>query len=264
MLADPVVEDFGGGSRQRSQTGCGELLEEAANRQPQRLRSLPHFEGGEGVQVQARDLRLDRPEDVQVEVAREVGVDPALQGDLGGTPLPGLPGPVDDLRDVHQVGLAPQVQAARPLGEGTEPAAEVAEIRVVDVAIDDVGHGVADRPTPELIGGPGHRLDLGPPRPEQHRQLVSAGPLSVQRALENGADRGAGASQPLGGRSGDPGGIGPLRRQPPRRCRHGNRLARCPVGARTGRAGGVDLVEVGPQDVGVEEGSGAVDAELDR
>ena len=50
-----------------------------------------------------------------------------------------------DLVEVEVVGLAAQVLAQLALGEGAELAAEVADVGVVDVAVDDVGDRIAAR-----------------------------------------------------------------------------------------------------------------------
>jgi len=48
------------------------------------------------------------------------------------------------------------------LGEGAEPAADVTDVGEVDVAVDDVGHLVADGVLAEVIGEPDHLLQEWP------------------------------------------------------------------------------------------------------
>src|SRR5205085_12648914 len=111
--------------------------------------------------VHRRHGTLDRLHHVEVEVAGELGMDPALQADLGGPLQRRLPGPGGDVLEAEQVRVAPEVERLRPLGEGAEAAAEVAHVRVVDVAVDDEGHRVpADLPA-QVVGGPRQHFDLG-------------------------------------------------------------------------------------------------------
>ncbi len=95
---------------------------------------------------------FDRAADVEVEVAGEGGVDAALQADLDGAALPRLLGAADDLVDRDEVRPAAQVVGQLAFREGAEAAAEVADVRVVDVARDDVGDGVAVHLAAERIG----------------------------------------------------------------------------------------------------------------
>src|SRR5690606_36204140 len=108
-------------------------------RLPEAPRPLGDLEGGEAVHVDLRGRLLHRPGDLDVVVAVEVGVDAALQADLGGAPLPRLPGAPGDVVEGQQVGRAPQVQRQRALRGPAEPALERADVRVVDVSVADVG-----------------------------------------------------------------------------------------------------------------------------
>ena len=77
---------------------------------------------------------LDRAHDRGVVVAVEGRMDAALQADLGRAPLPRLFGAPHDLAVRDEVRLAAQIRGQLPLREGTEAAAEVADVRVLDVA----------------------------------------------------------------------------------------------------------------------------------
>ena len=83
--------------------------------------------------------------------ARERGMDTALQADLGGAELNGLGHAPLDLRHVERIaGPAQRVRAAA-LGERAEPARVAADVRVVDVAVDDIGDCAADRRRAQFI-----------------------------------------------------------------------------------------------------------------
>ena len=103
--------------------------------------------------VQVRQNLLDRAADVHVEVAREGRMDAALQADFGAAALPGLLATADNLVERDEVRGAAQVGRQLPLGKGAEAAAEVADVRVVDVPCDDVGDGVAADLTAQGVGG---------------------------------------------------------------------------------------------------------------
>src|SRR5436190_238364 len=103
--------------------------------------------------VQVGEDLLDRAADVDVEVAREGGMDAALQTDLGAAALPGLLAAADDLVERDEVRRAAQVGRQLALGEGAEAAAEVADVRVVDVASDHVGDGIAADLAAQGVGG---------------------------------------------------------------------------------------------------------------
>ena len=93
---------------------------------------------------------LHRGGEVEVRRAGQLGVDAALHADLGGAELPGLLGPVGDLVEGERVGVG----VGAPLGERAEPAADVADVGEVDVAVDDVGDVVADRLAAQVVGEP--------------------------------------------------------------------------------------------------------------
>ena len=133
-----VVQDLGGGAGQRTEAGAPEFREEFAQRQPERVRALPHLERREGVHVDVRRRRFDRPADVEIGLAGVVRVDAALQADLGRAPLPGFAGAARDLLEIHLVGHAAKILGQLALGERAEAAVEVADVGVVDVAIDHV------------------------------------------------------------------------------------------------------------------------------
>src|SRR5207247_2076981 len=77
---------------------------------------------------------LHRLADLDIGVAGEGRMDAALEADLDRAPLPGLLRPPCDLVDRDEVRRPAQVLREPPLREGAEPAAEVADVRVVDVA----------------------------------------------------------------------------------------------------------------------------------
>ena len=96
---------------------------------------------------------LDRAHDVGVVVAGEGRVDAALEADLGRSALPRLLGAPHDLVERDEVRRAAQVPRELPLGERAEAAAEVADVRVLDVPGDDVRHVVTAHLAPQPVSG---------------------------------------------------------------------------------------------------------------
>ena len=114
---------------------------------------------------------------LEVVLAVEVGVDAALQADLGRPAGFGLDDAPCDLVDLEQIGAAAQVERQRALGEGAEPALEGADVRVVDVAVGDEGDHVADgRPGAARRRPPPPRRTCGPRA--ENSVTISSSPTS--------------------------------------------------------------------------------------
>ena len=122
---------------------------------------------GERVHVHVGHRGLHRADQVGVEGDRQLRVDAALHADLGGAVGGRLHGAGGDLvqRQPERVGVA------LALGERAEPAAHVADVREVDVAVDHVGDVVADdvgaqprRPGRSAPPAPGRRPGSAPSR----------------------------------------------------------------------------------------------------
>src|SRR5690625_1665815 len=87
--------------------------------------------------------RLDLLQNIEVSLAGVLGVDAALHAHFGGPALPGLGDSAVNLLRRQVIGPAAQVLAQLALGKGAELALEVADVGVVDVAVDDVEIGRA-------------------------------------------------------------------------------------------------------------------------
>ena len=117
---------------------------------------------------------LDRPDDVRVVVARERRVDPALEADLRRAALPRLLGAPHDLLERNEVRRAAQVRRQLALREGAEAAAEVADVRVLDVPGHDVADLVAADLATQAVGGSADACSLSSAGFEEPRDLVLA------------------------------------------------------------------------------------------
>ena len=135
-----VVEDLGGGARNGVQAGFSQRGQPLPNARAALGHPVDDLHRRERVHVHRRHPGLDRTHQVGVARHRQIGVDPALHAHLGRAGDMGLPGPVGHLLGRQREGVG----IAFPLRERTEPAAGVADVGEVDVAVDDVGDIVAD------------------------------------------------------------------------------------------------------------------------
>src|SRR5206468_10313175 len=126
---------------------------------------------GERVHVQAGNGCLDRPNDGQVVVAGERRMDSALEADLGCSALPGFPAAPHDLVVRYEVRRTAEVRGELPLRECAEAAAEVADVRVLDVARDDVADLVTAHFTPEAVCSGKHPVAFVAARAKETRDL---------------------------------------------------------------------------------------------
>ncbi len=155
-----VVQHLGGGSGQGVEARVFQQSQERLHRQSERLRPLPDFQRREGVDVHFRNRRLDRRAGVKVGLSRVARMNPALQAHLRCSPHPRFLGASHDLIQPQVVRLAPQVFRHLSLGKRTEAAAEGADVRVVDVAVDGVSDPLPALLLAEIIGGSANRLEL--------------------------------------------------------------------------------------------------------
>ena len=136
--ANLVVEDFRRRARQAAEPGIAQPFEELPHRDAERRRAMTHLERRECMDVHRRHRRLHRAQDREIGVAGVIGVNAALQADLGRAARPGLRHPPRDLVVIEIVGRPAQMVGRLALGEGAEGAAVGAHIGVVDVAVDDI------------------------------------------------------------------------------------------------------------------------------
>src|SRR5215468_10937825 len=96
---------------------------------------------------------FDRAADRQIRFPGVFRMDSPLQAHLSRAALPGFLDPPRNLRKIEIIRPAAQIFAELALGERAELAAEIADIRVVDVARHDVADNFAVDPLPELVRG---------------------------------------------------------------------------------------------------------------
>ena len=143
------------------------------------------------VQVQLRRDLLREAQPALVVLDAPVGMDPRLHAQLARAERDGLANPRDEL-------LAPElvrVGRALALTEAAERAADDADVRDVDVAVDDERHRVPRELGAQLVGGLAHVLDrLRARLGEQRGQLVGLQRRAVARAHDRRRARGRAAA----------------------------------------------------------------------
>ena len=129
---------------------------------------------------------LDRAEEILVELDPEIGVVTALHQHPGAADRERLLDLLEDDRLRQQVALA---HVARAAVEGAEVAVGDADVRVVDVPVDDerdavrIGRAIAD-----LVRDAPDRDEVA--RAQERHRLVVGEPLALEHAVEDRRHRG--------------------------------------------------------------------------
>ncbi len=150
-VADLVVEDLGAAAGDRIEPCCDEALDHGADRHPFELGDVADLLRRQAMDGQ-REVGLHPAEELFVPGDRQVGVEAPLQQDLHAAQ-------VDRLLELLAELVARQDVALGLVGgravEVAELAARDADVRVVDVAIDDVGDDAlrVEHPAPGVGGG---------------------------------------------------------------------------------------------------------------
>ena len=184
--ADLIVENFRRSARQRAEARRLEPLQIGGQVQVQGGGALPNLQGRKGVDVHVRHRRLHRAQDADVGLAGVFGMDAALHAHFRAAPAPSLLGAPLNLLMGEVVGPAAQVLRQLALGEGAELAFEVADVGVVDVAVDDEAHGVAVDLGAQAVGGLNHCGEVAVARLKQPHDLSLRKPLGGRRLVQNG------------------------------------------------------------------------------
>src|SRR5512134_3856850 len=101
--------------------------------------------------VDARSTAQCSRQDFQVGAARETRMDAALQAHLGRAACDGFRYALGYLAHLQLVAGPAERACTAALGKSTEAARITADVRVVDVAIDDIRDVTADRSGPQLV-----------------------------------------------------------------------------------------------------------------
>ena len=175
--SDVVVEDLRGRPGDRSESVFPAGRQELTERDTHLRGAVEDLHRAERVDVDPRDTRFHRIEQIQIEGPGQVGMDPSLHAHLARPVGPRLLRPVGHLSERERVRLRVDL----PLRERAEPAPHVADVGEVDVPVDHVGDHVADGLLPEAVGDrrgghPGPRPRPGTRRGPRHRRSGDGAP----------------------------------------------------------------------------------------
>ena len=131
----PIDEDLGAAAGNAVETGGDEAVDDFRDRQPREPRDVHHLRRRERVQAERRIARFHRLEQIDVPLHRQIRVVAALEQQLAAAERDGLVDLPEDLLEPEHVALT---GTDRPI-ERAEVAPRHADVRVVDVAVDDVG-----------------------------------------------------------------------------------------------------------------------------
>src|SRR5262249_33287834 len=180
LVADAVDQDLAAAARDRVEARVAQPRDRLPEGQPAPPRDVLHLGRRQRMQV---DLvaRLDRPEEILVVRDVEVGMVPALHQQAGAAECQRLLDLLEDHRVRQEVALTRVAWAAV---ERAELAVRVADVRVVEVAIDDerdarrVGLAVSN-----LVRGTPDRDEVA--GLEQRQRLVVGDALTVAGLVED-------------------------------------------------------------------------------
>ncbi len=180
-VAHPVNQDLAAAARDRVEAGVAQARERLPDRQLRAARDVLDLRRRERVQVDLVAL-LDAPEEILVVVEREIGMVPALHEQAGPAERERLLDLLVDDRLREQVALAPIAGAAV---EGAEVAVGDADVRVVEVAVDDECDPVRVGLTAaELVRRAADGDEVA--GAEQRDRVGLGDPLAVERLLQHG------------------------------------------------------------------------------
>ena len=152
MVAHALDEDLAAAARDRVEARLLQLANDVARVHAEQLREEVDFARAEAVDVD-RVVALDVPQQVEVPLERDVRIVPALHEDLHAAERLGLVDLRADLLERERPALAVLGAAV----ERAEAAVGDADVRVVDVAVDDVRDDVAADASPGARDRPRRR-----------------------------------------------------------------------------------------------------------
>ena len=171
---------------QSAKPGIAQTGKKIGQRKPERARALMDFQRGEGMDMHPRHGLLDGAANRFIGCAGILRVDAALQADFGGTTRPGFLGATGDFCMVKIIGRAAQGFMSLALAEGAEAATIGADIRIIDVPIDDIAHGIARNCLPQPIGGRHDMRLIRIPCREQRLNRRRIEPFALRGAFHQG------------------------------------------------------------------------------
>src|SRR5262245_1685672 len=169
-----IVEDFRRRPGERAEPRRLQGAQKSREGNAKRRSALMHFERREGVDVKARRGALHGVANLEICGPAVKRVDTALHAYLARAARPCLARALRDLREREFIRPAAQIFAHLPLGEGTEPAFEVTDVGVIDVASDHVRDGLTIARLSQLVSCRADRRKLVPATAKQPHDVAFA------------------------------------------------------------------------------------------
>ena len=135
QLAHAVDENLGAAARDAVEAGGDQPLDDRRHRQLRQARQVDHLRRRERVQLERGIALLDAAEQILVPRQRQIGIVAALQQQLHAADGDRLVDLAEELVEAEHVALRRSDRTV----ERAEVALRDAHVRVVDVAVDDVG-----------------------------------------------------------------------------------------------------------------------------
>src|SRR5580692_5992857 len=140
LVADFIVENFGTAARDRIESGVAQPGNRVPHAEVAVFGNRQDFRSRIAVEVNLREALLDAAQHLFMPVDLQVGMQSALHQHARAAEFDGLANFLVDSVQVENVAFLSSRSFQRTI-EGAEGAIFRAEIRVVDVAVDDVGNG---------------------------------------------------------------------------------------------------------------------------
>jgi hypothetical protein len=134
-LADAIDEDLGAAAGDAIEAHFNEPIDDLGDGEPRQSGQMDDFRRRERVEPERRIARLDGPEQILVPLEREIRIVATLEEELSAAERDRLVDFAEDLLERENVAFAGTDGAI----ERTEVTPRNADVRVVDVAVDDVG-----------------------------------------------------------------------------------------------------------------------------
>ncbi len=126
--------------------------------------------------------------DRKIGLAGVAGADSALQANLSSAARPSLLHPPGNLAKIEIIGLVAMPEVVPSLGESTKFASVSADVRVVNVAVDDISHATAHAGLSQAIGGAAHGREIRASGVEQGFDLGLARHATVRNSIKAFSD----------------------------------------------------------------------------
>src|ERR1035437_1670740 len=192
---DFVIENLGCRAGKGLEAGIAEGRKIGGQRDTVALGSFGYFQSTKAMNVNRLGRFSAGFDHLEVEITVEFRVDTSLKTDFSGAAIFGLANPIGDFAELQQIGVASQVEGQRALGERAELAFEGAYVGVVDVAIEDERHFVADDLGPKRVSYGGDGTDLRTTGTEERHDLVLVHLLAGLHGCQHFANRAPGGGE---------------------------------------------------------------------